>query len=224
MPADRYPEAPRLTDGLPAQRLDRPIADGAAFAGAEIVGASCVDLRVAAVQFGEVVLREPDFTGAVLTDAVARDIVFENPNHANATLRGGTLTRIAVNGGRLTGVQVVETEIRDDLWLGCGADMASFRHARLTNVTFQECSLREADFTGLRAERVQFHGCHLRGAGFHHARFAGSELRRCRLDGIEGVEGLRGTSMELVELVSLAPLLASALGVGLIAEGDAADD
>jgi uncharacterized protein YjbI with pentapeptide repeats len=216
MPADRHPEAPRLPAGLPRLRLERPIGDGDAFTGAEIPGASAVDLRVAALELAEVVLREPDLTGAVLTDAVARDTVIDNPNLANATLRGGTLTRVAVNGGRLTGLQVTETEIRDGVWSGCGADLATFRHARLAHVTFQDCSLRESDFTGVRAERVRFLDCDLRGAGFHHAEFTCSELRRCRLDDIEGVEGLRGTSMELGELVSLAPLLARALGVGVL--------
>jgi hypothetical protein len=43
-----------------------------------------------------------------------------------------------------------------------------------------------------------------------------SELRRCRLGGIEGVEGLRGAAMELEQLLELAPTLAHALGIGLL--------
>jgi hypothetical protein len=38
------------------------------------------------------------------------------------------------------------------------------------------------------------------------------------MDDVEGVENLRGTSMELEQMLTLAPALARALGVGLIAE------
>jgi hypothetical protein len=63
---------------------------------------------------------------------------------------------------------------------------------------------------------VRFLDCDLRGAAFHRAQVTESELRRCRLDGIEGVEGLRGAAMELEQLVELAPTLAQALGIGLL--------
>jgi uncharacterized protein YjbI with pentapeptide repeats len=125
---------------------------------------------------------------------------------------------VVVDGGRLTGFQVVEADLRDCVWRASGADMATFRHARLAHVTFEGCSMREADFSGMRGEHVRFLDCDLRGATFRDAELTGSELRRCRLDGIEGVEGLRGAALELEELVGLAPALARALGIGLLGE------
>jgi uncharacterized protein YjbI with pentapeptide repeats len=145
-----------------------------------------------------------------------RDAVLRDANLANATFRGGEWTRVLVNGGRLTGLQVAEATLRDVLWRRCGAEMAAFRHTHLTRVTFADCNLREADFTGVRAEHVRFLDCDLRGAAFHHAQMTSSELRRCRLGGIEGVEGLRGAAMELEQLLELAPTLAHALGIGLL--------
>jgi len=97
------------------------------------------------------------------------DTVLENAKLANATLRRGSLTRVLVDGGRLTGLHVAETELRDCVWQGCGADMASFRHSTLERTTFHDCSLREADFMGLRGGWVRFHDCDLRGASFVHA-------------------------------------------------------
>jgi uncharacterized protein YjbI with pentapeptide repeats len=218
MLAERHPEPPRLPSSLSGLPFRGSIEDGEAFREGEIVAATCVDAHVAAVDFTEVMLRDPDLTGSVLTDAAFRDTVLENAKLANATLRGGSLIRVLVNGGRLTGLQVAETEIEDCVWRGCGADMASFRHAKLGRTTFEDCSLREADFMGLRGDWVRFHDCDLRGAGFAHAQFTNSEFRRCRMDDVEGIEGLRGTAMELEQMLTLAPALARALGVSLIDE------
>jgi len=218
MPADRHPDPPRLPSSLAVDAAPGPIEDGDELVARDVRGLAAADARLAAVQFTEVLLRDADFTGSVLVDAVVRDVVFEHAKLANTTFRGGALTRVLVEGGRLTGLQVAETEIRDCVWRACGADMASFRHARLERVTFEDCVLREADFTGLRGDWVRFHDCDLRGAGFGHAEFSRSELRRCRMDDVEGVEGLRGTSMELEQMLTLAPAMARALGVALIAE------
>jgi len=218
MPTERHPEPPRLPGSLSGLPFRGSIEDGEAFREGEIVAATCIDAHVAAVDFTEVMLRDPDFTGSVLTDAAFRDTVLDNAKLANATLRGGSLTRVLVDGGRLTGLQVAETEIEDCVWRGCGADMASFRHAKLGRTTFEDCSLREADFMGLRGDWVRFHDCDLRGAGFAHAQFTNSEFRRCRMDDVEGIEGLRGTAMELEQMLTLAPALARALGVSLVGE------
>lgn len=218
MPADRHPEEPRLSSEHPTRALDGPLRDGDSFAEAELAGVACAGLRVDGVECADVVLRDPDLSGAELRDCRFRDAVFARPNLATATFRGGSLTRVMVDGGRLIGLNVTETEIRDCVWRGCGADMASFRHAKLERATFQDCSLREADFMGLRGDSVRFHDCDLRGATFHHAHFTSSEFRRCTMDDIEGIEGLRGTAMELEQMLTLAPALARALGVSLIGE------
>jgi uncharacterized protein YjbI with pentapeptide repeats len=215
VPADRHPEAPRLSRDPPVRVVDGPLRDGDSFAEVELTGVTCAG-RVDGVECADVVLRGPDMAGAELRDCAFRDAVLDNPNVATTTVRGGSLTRVVVVGGRLTGLQIAETELRDCLWRGCGADMATLRHARLAHVTFEGCSLREADFSGMRGEHVRFVDCDLRGASFAHAELAQSEIRRCRLDDIEGVEGLRGVSLELDELVGLAPAMAQALGIGLL--------
>jgi uncharacterized protein YjbI with pentapeptide repeats len=216
MPAERRPGAPRLSRTHPAQAVDGPLRDGDSFVEVELGGVVSAGLRVDGVEGADVVLREPDLSGAELRDWAFRDAVLANPNLATATFRGGSLVRVMIREGRLTGLQVVEAELRDCVWHGCGADMATFRHARLEHVAFEGCSLREADFSGMHGRHVRFLDCDLRGASFRHAELADSELRRCRLAGVEGVEGLRGAALELEELVGLAPVLAEALGIRLI--------
>lgn len=63
---------------------------------------------------------------------------------------------------------------------------------------------------------MRFRDCDLTGAVFSKARFANSELRRCRLEAVEGVAGLAGTSMEFDAVVGIAPQLADALGIHLL--------
>jgi uncharacterized protein YjbI with pentapeptide repeats len=179
---------------------------------------SCAGRHIDGIECIDVVLRDPDMSGAELRDCRFRGTAFRNPNLATATILGGSLTLVALEGGRLTGLRVAEAEVRDVVWRGCGADMATFRHARLLHVTFQDCSLREADFAGMRGELVRFTGCDLRGASFHHADLARCELRGCRLDDIDGVEGLRGASLELDQLIDLAPALAQAMGIGVLSD------
>lgn len=216
MAAERDPEPPRLSAGLVPHILEAPIGDGDAFSEAELAGASCAGRRIEGLECIDVVFRDPDMSGAELRDCTFRDTAFENPNLATATLKGGSLTRVVIEGGRLTGLQVIEAEVRDVVWRGCGADMAAFRHSRLLHVTFRDCSLREADFSGMRGEFLRFADCDLRGASFRHAELAGCELRRCRLDDIEGVEGLRGASLEVDQLIDLAPALARAMGIRVL--------
>lgn len=216
MPADRHPEAPRLPDVLQERAGGGRVAGGDALTEVELAGAAWAGVRADGVECTEVVLADPDLSGSELLDWTMRDAVLRDANLANATLRGGEWTRVLVDGGRLTGLQVAEAALCDVLWRGCSAEMAAFRHTHLTRVTFADCNLREADFTGIRAEHVRFLDCDLRGAVFHHAQMTSCELRRCRLDGIEGVEGLRGAAMELEQLFELAPTLAHALGIGLL--------
>lgn len=216
MAPDRHPEAPRLSDAHPTEALGGPLRDDDSFAEVELGGVAGAGLRVDGVECVDVVLRDPDLSGAELRDCIFRDAVFASPNLATATIRGGLLTRVLVDGGRLTGLQVVEADVRDCRWRDCGADMATFRHARLEHVTFEGCSMREADFSGMRGAHVRFVDCDLRGASFHHAELTDSELRRCRLDDVEGVEGLRGTALELDELLGLAPTMARALGIAVL--------
>ena len=220
MPAERHPEPPRLPSSPPNLPFRGSIDDGEELGPGVIASATCVDARdLAAVRFTEVVLRDVDFTGSVRS-STPRSATRCSRTRSSRIRRSeaGSLTRVLVDGGRLTGLQIAETEMRDCAWQGCGADMASFRHAKLERTTFQDCSLREADFMGLRGDWVRFHDCDLRGASFVHAQFTSSELLRCRMDDIEGVEGLRGTSMELEQMLTLAPALARALGVSLLDE------
>ena len=195
---------------------DVTVRDEDTLATVELRGASWAGVHVSALRVHEAVLAGCDLSGAALTGPEFTDTIFLEPNLSNAVIRGGSLNRVLVDGGRLTGVQLGETKVRDAVWRNVSADLAALRLGELARMTFESCNLREADFTGARCEWVRFHDCDLRGAIFSKARFENSEFRRCRLEGIEGVGSLGGTAMALDAVLALAPALAGELGISLL--------
>jgi uncharacterized protein YjbI with pentapeptide repeats len=215
--SEHFPEAPDLPTSL-VPRSVSGLTDGEEFAQGELVAVNWKEVRAAGLRFDAVAIRDADLSGSTFIDCTFRDAVFENCNLANATVRGGSFTRVVVDRGRLTGANFVETELGDTTVRNCGAEMATFRHSTLDRVTLEGCILRQGDFMEVQGSWVRFHDCDLTEASFRHAQFANSELRRCRMEDIAGVEGLRGTSMELEEILALAPGFARALGIQLVQE------
>ncbi|HEV8451102.1 MAG TPA: pentapeptide repeat-containing protein [Gaiellales bacterium] len=217
MPSPTTPSEPRLPASLELLSADDPGLRGIReLAGVELYGAGWAGLDASGVRAAEARLLGCDLSGALLADPQLTDVVLDEPNLANAVIRGGSLTRVLVSGGRLTGAQWAETHIHDTVWRNAAADLSAFRMSELVRVTFDSCNLREADFTAARCSWVRFHDCDLTGAVFSHARFANSELRRCRLEAVEGVAGLAGASIEFDAALAIAPQLADALGIHLL--------
>jgi uncharacterized protein YjbI with pentapeptide repeats len=178
----------------------------AGWAGIDVSGLRVDEARLAGCDLSDAALADPEFTDTVMLE----------PNLSNAVILRGSLTRVLVDGGRLTGLRLGETNVRDTVWRNVSADLAALRLVELVRVTFESCSLREADFTGARCDWVRFHDCDLSGAIFSKARFTNSEFRRCRLEGIEGVGSLRGTSMALEAVLALGPAFADELGIAVL--------
>ena len=210
------PAEPHLPANLTTWANGSMPEDGDELVAVEVRHAQWPGLAVRDLRLEEAVFDAGDLSGATLTDVTMRDLVFRDPNLANAVIRGGSLSRVEIAGGRLTGLRLPESELRDVVWRNSAADMAAFRHARLHRVMFDGCNLRQADFMGARFEQARFQDCDLAGAAFAHARFVDSELRRCRMSGIEGIDGLRGAAIDLEQVLDLAPALAAALGIAVL--------
>ena len=94
-------------------------------------------------------------------------------------------------------------------------NLTGFRFGRLSRVRFETCRLVESDFQAATVTACTFIDCDLSGSELSHARFAGSALRGCRLDGVSGIEALRGASVARSDLFELADVFAATLGVQL---------
>jgi uncharacterized protein YjbI with pentapeptide repeats len=75
-------------------------------------------------------------------------------------------------------------------------DECDLYDARLNDVLFERCTLREATFSGVTIARV--------------------ELRGCDLSGLRGAEHLRGARLPFQDALENAALFATALGIELI--------
>ena len=89
----------------------------------------------------------------------------------------------------------------------------NFRAGAFTDVTFEDCVLRDVDFGGARLVRVSFAGCTLAGADFTNVSCTDVDLRGASLGISAGYESLRGVTIDRVQLVTLAPFLARQLGL-----------
>jgi uncharacterized protein YjbI with pentapeptide repeats len=83
----------------------------------------------------------------------------------------------------------------------------------MTDVTFEDCVLRDADFSGATLTRVRFPGCTLTGATFEKATCSVVDLRGASLGITAGFSALRGATIDSLQLMAMAPLLAHHLGI-----------
>ena len=67
---------------------------------------------------------------------------------------------------------------------------------------------------------MQFPGCDLAGADVSNAKCSNVDLRGARLDGLQGVGSLRGATIGVDQLFGLAPGLAAAVGLRVLADDD----
>jgi uncharacterized protein YjbI with pentapeptide repeats len=89
----------------------------------------------------------------------------------------------------------------------------NLRGAELTDVTFDDCDLRDADFAGATLTRTAFPGSRLAKADFTGATMDATDLRGAELGIIIDHGSLRGATISTAQLVLLAPVLAETLGI-----------
>ena len=146
---------------------------------------------------------------------------FSGTDCSNAELAEARVADVVLDGCRLTGLAIRGGSLRDVVVRDCRADLVSLTESGLERVTFEACVLTQADFLDARLSDVKFVDCDLSGADFRGARLTRCELRGCTLDGLVGVESLRGASMPWPDIVAAAGVLAGALGIEVLDEGDA---
>lgn len=146
---------------------------------------------------------------------------FTGTDCSNSELDNARVADVVLDGCRLTGLALRGGSLRDVVVRDCRADLVSLAECGLERVTFEGCVLAQADFLDARMADVKFVRCDLSGADFRGARLTGAcELHACTLDGLVGVEGLRGASMPWSDIVGAAGVLAGALGIEVLDDGD----
>jgi uncharacterized protein YjbI with pentapeptide repeats len=181
-----------------ADRLD--FDDDRELVGARIVGARHAGEAFPRSRLVDVELVRCDLAGCDFSEAVLHRVRFSDCRGIGIELGGATWRSVTV--------------------VDCRLDDANFRTAQLAQVRFDASVCTRADFGGARLDDVRFPACDLAGADFSNVRCADVDLRGARLDGLQGIGSLRGATIGIDQLFGLAPGLAAATGVSVVAEED----
>jgi uncharacterized protein YjbI with pentapeptide repeats len=207
-------DIPRPFDGLrEIDELtfeDRATVEGVALRDADLSGATASGVELRDSHLVNVVLGEARLRGARM-----RDTVLERCDLSNADCLSLNSNVLLCDDCRGVGLVLAEADLRETTIRAGRFDYLNCRMATLTNVTFDDVTLREADFQGARLKSVRFSGCDLSSADFRDARLEDVDLRGSTLDALTGIGGLRGAIIDPVQLVSLGPSMAAELGIQL---------
>lgn len=129
-----------------------------------------------------------------------------------------SLIRLHIIGGRMTGLDLSCSTIKDVVFEDCKLDMANFRFAKLTRVRFVSCQVVETDFQAAELTDVEFRGCQLERAEFGQCKLKNVDARTSRLYDIHGWQSLKGLTIDSAQLVTIAPQLAVELGLKIADE------
>jgi uncharacterized protein YjbI with pentapeptide repeats len=211
------PDPPDLPPRLQPLTLEQDAAaDGESWEQVALADAALAGVDARALGFMEARFERVDLSGARLANLFLGDCELAACNLANLVVRNGSMRRVAVGAGRLTGMTWTAGTLRDATFRDCRADLASFAESRLERVSFENCNLRDADFRQARLESVGFSGCDLTGADIAGARLERCQMRGCTIDGLRGVDRLRGVAMPWADIVAAAAVFAGELGVRLL--------
>jgi uncharacterized protein YjbI with pentapeptide repeats len=127
--------------------------------------------------------------------------------------------RVTLVDCRASAIELPQANLREVTFVDCKLDNANFRLAKLQRVRFDASVLGGAEFVGAQLAEMSFDGSDLAGADLSNAKCAEVDLRGARLDGLRGVGSLAGATIGADQLVGLAPGLAQALGLRVLADG-----
>lgn len=143
-----------------------------------------------------------------------RDVVLRDCDLSNLSGReGAELTRVAVRESRMIGIAISGGRLRDVSVVDTMLSLGSFAFAQLRDVSFERVNLREASFMQARLEGVSFVDCQLEGADFRGVSLNNCLMRGSSLEGVIGVESLRGLTMPWDDVLASAGALATATGI-----------
>lgn len=170
------------------------------------------------LSFDEAVLEKAHFTEARLEKLRLTDTRLISCDLSAAQCSDSSIIRTHCIGGRMTGIDLSRSTIKDVVFENCKLNMANFRFTKLTRVQFINCTLTEADFQAAELSQVEFQGCHLEKTEFAQSKIKRVDMRSSQLIDIRGWQSLHGLTIDSAQLVSIAPQLA--LELGLIIEDE----
>lgn len=142
-------------------------------------------------------LKEYDFSGMNLVDAILPDVNFSHAQFINTDLSYSNLVSSNFYMANLTGAQLIKAD----------ADDASFEKAIMVNLkalraTFISANLRGANLTGANLCRALFFGTNLEYVNLEGADLTFASLKQCNICGIN-IKGAKGIETLNVDWINV---------------------
>jgi len=185
----------------------------ASFSRARLSGLDLGGLEAKNLSFDESLLVSVGYGEARLEQLGLTDTELVRCDFAAARCSGSSFVRVRVTGGRLAGVDLSRSLLKDVIFQDCKLDMANFRFTKLARVRFINCTLRETDFQMAELTDVRFEACRLEKTAFDRCKLKDVDARGSQLFDIRGWQSLRGLTIDPVQLAVIAPELAAELGI-----------
>lgn len=161
----------------------------------------------------ESVLERVQCVQAKLEKLGLSDVKLQGCDLSAAKCADGSWLRVHVKGGRLTGIDLSNTTLKDVTFEDCKLDLANFRASKLTRVQFIGCHLQETDFQMATLTNVAFTSSELSKVAFSRAVLKQVDARTSQLFDIRGWDSLKGLTLDTSQLMAIAPELANELGL-----------
>lgn len=178
------------------------------FVQAEAVGLRASNMSLEETMFERVALAEAKLEKLHLLDAELRTC-----DLSAAHCSESSWIRVRISGGRMTGLDLSRSTLKDVTFEGCKLDMVNVRFAKLTRVQFIDCIMNEADFQAAELTDVAFQNSHLEKVEFGQCKLKSVDARSSQLFDIRGWQSLKGLTIDSAQLASIAPQLAVELGL-----------
>jgi uncharacterized protein YjbI with pentapeptide repeats len=161
----------------------------------------------------ESILERVQFVQAKLEKLGLSDVRLQGCDLSAAKCADGSWLRVHVKGGRLVGIDLSNTTLKDIIFEDCKLDLANFRSSKLTRVQFIGCHLQETDFQMATLTNVAFTSSELKKVAFSRATLNRVDARTSQLFDIRGWDSLKGLTLDASQLMAIAPELANELGL-----------
>lgn len=171
------------------------------------------NLKATNLSLDEATLEKVQFVEARLEKLSLMDTELKICDISAARCNDSSFIRVRITGGRMTGIDLSRSAIKDVVFENCKLNMANFRFAKLVRVQFINCQLSETDFQAAELNKVEFQTSYLEKAEFGQCKLSEVDVRSSQLLDIRGWHSLKGLVIDSTQLVGIAPQLAMELGL-----------
>ena len=197
----------------PVDRLE----DDLELADAVVERAELIGDRAFAVELERVAFRGCTLSGSEIEAGRLTDVRFEGCDLSGFVLLECSLVRVALEDCRVSGVALSRGSAKGLELRSCRGEGLALFSAEVHDLVVEDCELDQPDFRETRVVGGRIERSRLTGADFGGARVNNLHVADSVFERLGGGGGLSGATVDVPTLMSMAPGLAAALGITVVA-------